>query len=140
MKIHWIVWKTLMNVWNKNLKFTWWIHLVLKLIEIHFDSWTLFEWTIFLLYSETIQKTSWKIWKIFWFLWLFHKINFYFINNTNMKELNEYYDFLVQYWICTEDEINLVTSINWYSEETLNDILYCRTWYHDLEQYKEYEL
>lgn len=54
-------------------------------------------------------------------------------------ELNEYYDYLVNYGIATEEEIDLVTAINGYNEETLDDILYVRTGYRDLEQYTEYE-
>lgn len=54
-------------------------------------------------------------------------------------ELNEYYDYLVNYGIATEKEIDLVTAINGYNEETLDDILYVRTGYRDLEQYTEYE-
>lgn len=54
-------------------------------------------------------------------------------------ELNEYYNYLVEYGIATEEEIDLVTSINGYNEESLDDILYVRTGYRDLEQYTLYE-
>ena len=54
-------------------------------------------------------------------------------------EINEYYDYLVNYGIATEQEIDLVTSINGYNEDTLNDILYVKSGYRDLEQYTEYE-
>lgn len=54
-------------------------------------------------------------------------------------ELNIIFDYLVNYNIATEEEVNLVTSINGYNEETLNDILYVRTGYRDLKQYLESE-
>lgn len=41
--------------------------------------------------------------------------------------------------IATEDEIQLVTSINGYTIETLNDILYVRTGYRSLDQMEEEE-
>ena len=54
-------------------------------------------------------------------------------------ELNDIYDYFINYEIATEDEIDLVTTINGYNEETFNDILYVRTGYRDMEQYLEYE-
>lgn len=54
-------------------------------------------------------------------------------------ELEEIYDYFINYGIATEEEIDLVTAINGYNEETLNDILYARSGYHDMEQYTEYE-
>ena len=46
---------------------------------------------------------------------------------------------LVEYGICTSDELALVTDINGNSMQTVNDILYARTGYHSIEQYKECE-
>lgn len=46
-------------------------------------------------------------------------------------------DLLIQYEIATEEELKLITWINWYNEETLNDILFYRTWYRTRTQYKE---
>ena len=54
-------------------------------------------------------------------------------------ELNEQFNYLIENGICTEDEMKLVTSINGYNEESVNDILYVRTGYRDMEQYLEYE-
>ena len=48
---------------------------------------------------------------------------------------DEFFDFLVEYGIATEDEIRLVTDINGYNEETLNDILYARTGNRSVEQF-----
>ena len=42
---------------------------------------------------------------------------------------------IVDFGIATDDELSLVTCINGYSEETLNDVVYARTGYRDLEQY-----
>ena len=50
---------------------------------------------------------------------------------------DEFFDFLVEYGIATEEEIRLVTSINGYNEETLNDILYVRTGNRSIEQFLE---
>ena len=47
---------------------------------------------------------------------------------------NLLYDFIRDNEIATESEIELVTNINGYSEETLNDIIRCRTGYHDVPQ------
>jgi len=44
------------------------------------------------------------------------------------------YDYLIDYRIANDDEISLVTNINGINDETLNDILYARTGYHDLYQ------
>lgn len=50
------------------------------------------------------------------------------------------WDFLLDYGIATDDEIQLVTTINGYNESTLEDILYARTGYSDFDQYKEESL
>lgn len=54
-------------------------------------------------------------------------------------ELNKMFDYLEEMEIATGEEIQLVTDINGWSEETVNDILFARTGYRDLEQYTEYE-
>lgn len=41
------------------------------------------------------------------------------------------------YGIATEEEIELVTNINGYSEETALDILYVRTGYRSFDQFEE---
>ena len=63
-------------------------------------------------------------------------------HTTQEKEIktmtnDEFFDFLVEYGIATEEEIRLVTSINGYNEETLNDILYVRTGNRSVEQFLE---
>jgi len=47
---------------------------------------------------------------------------------------------LINYGIATENELQLITSINGYNLETLEDVLYCRTGYRSWDQYKESEL
>ena len=54
-------------------------------------------------------------------------------------ELNEMFDYLGTLGIATDEEIQLITAINGWNEETVNDILYVRTGYRNLEQYTEYE-
>ena len=44
------------------------------------------------------------------------------------------WDLIVDLNIATDDEINLVSDINGYSEETLMDIIYARTGLRSLEQ------
>ena len=56
-----------------------------------------------------------------------------------MVDLDEYYQYLIDMEIATEEELDLVTGISGYSEETLDAVLYYRSGYHDLEQYTEYE-
>lgn len=54
-------------------------------------------------------------------------------------ELNEYYDYLIEYLGVNEETIKCITGINGYNEETLDSILYYYTGYRDLEQYTRYE-
>lgn len=42
---------------------------------------------------------------------------------------------LIEFGIATGDEINLVSNINGYSLETMEDILYARTGLRDIEQF-----
>ena len=51
----------------------------------------------------------------------------------------EMWNKIIEYSIATEEELQLVTSIDGYNEETLNNVVYCRTAYNDLEQYLEFE-
>jgi len=57
-----------------------------------------------------------------------------------MNKFEEFYDYLVDYGVVTEDEISLVCSINGSSVDTLNSILYSRVGYRSLEQWMEMEL
>lgn len=50
---------------------------------------------------------------------------------------DEYWGLLIEHGIATEDELQLITNINGYSEETLDDVLYARTGYRSWEQYCE---
>ena len=47
----------------------------------------------------------------------------------------EMWEKIVDFGIATDDELSLVTCLNGYTEETLNDVVYARTGYRDLEQY-----
>tara|TARA_R100001594_G_scaffold78139_1_gene112704 strand:+ start:293 stop:472 length:180 start_codon:yes stop_codon:yes gene_type:complete len=49
------------------------------------------------------------------------------------------WDFLVDFGIATDKEIRLVTSINGTNEDSLNSILYSRTAYRSMEQFRECE-
>lgn len=61
-------------------------------------------------------------------------------NFNNEKTYKELWDFIVNNNIATEDELKLVSSINGWRLETLEDVLYVRTGYRDMQQYKECEL
>lgn len=51
-----------------------------------------------------------------------------------MKTLDYIWGRVIELGIATEEELQLVTSINGYSEESINDVIYVRTGYRDLEQ------
>ena len=52
------------------------------------------------------------------------------------QELIDTWDYIVDNNIATDEELRLVTSINGMSIDTLNDVLYVRTGYRDIKQYK----
>lgn len=52
----------------------------------------------------------------------------------NNKLLAKLWNFILTNNIATEDELDLVTDINGYNEEALNEIIYSRTGYRDYEQ------
>lgn len=51
-----------------------------------------------------------------------------------MDKIARVWDLIVNYDIATEEELQLVTDINGYSIETLNDVIYARTGYHNIDQ------
>lgn len=51
-----------------------------------------------------------------------------------MVNFDKYWNYLVETGIATDEELKLITCINGYNEEALNDVLYVRTGYRDLEQ------
>lgn len=54
--------------------------------------------------------------------------------------LEDMFDILVEGDIATEEEVQLVTCINGWSQETLEDILFARTGYRSFKQMFEVEL
>ena len=62
-----------------------------------------------------------------------------FANNDTYSQVDRIYDYLVECQIATATEIRLVTSINGYNVESLNDILYSRTGYKCISQLQEVE-
>ena len=56
-----------------------------------------------------------------------------------MEEINAMWEWLEEMEIATYEELKLITGINGYSMETLNDVLYYRTGYRDREQYEDAE-
>ena len=59
--------------------------------------------------------------------------------NLDYNDVNEVYNYLIDYGFFTENELNLITNINGYNLETLNDCLYSKFGYRDLEQMLEEE-
>ena len=53
------------------------------------------------------------------------------------KKRDELWDYLLEREIATENELQLVTSINGFKLETLESVLYVRTAYRSLDQIKE---
>jgi hypothetical protein len=56
------------------------------------------------------------------------------ISNTTIQKAIQ----IIDYGIATDEEIELVTSLNGYTEETLDDIVYVRTDCQDLEEFKDH--
>ena len=50
------------------------------------------------------------------------------------RNIEDVWGLLVDMEIATDEELQLVTSINGYNIDTLNDVIYVRTGYHDMEQ------
>ena len=55
-------------------------------------------------------------------------------------ELETLWDNLVNYEIATVEELRLITDINGYNLEALEDVLYARTGYRSWDQFKDSEL
>ena len=53
--------------------------------------------------------------------------------------LGQYYDYLIDYELVSEEALDIITSINGYNEKTLDDVLYCVSGYRGIEEYLEYE-
>ena len=51
--------------------------------------------------------------------------------------IEDVWDYLVESQIATKEELTLITNINGYNEQSLNDVIYARTGYHDIEQLQE---
>lgn len=54
-----------------------------------------------------------------------------------MNTVKIIWDAICEYGIATKEELELVTSINGYNENTLNDVVYVRTGYRNIEQLLE---
>ena len=50
-------------------------------------------------------------------------------------DLSKLWDNILSYGIATEEELQLISSINGYNETTLNDVIYVRTGYHTIDEY-----
>lgn len=52
-----------------------------------------------------------------------------------MDNITKLWDFLLNYGIATQAELELATGLTGYNEKTLNDVLYLRTGNRSTEQY-----
>ena len=53
------------------------------------------------------------------------------------KKVDEVWDLLIEYGVATQEELELITCINGYNIDTLNDVIYARTGYRDIEQVQD---
>jgi len=53
------------------------------------------------------------------------------------EQLNNMYDTMIELGLCTFEELELVTSINGFNAQAMNDIVYVRYGYNTLDQYVE---
>ena len=54
-----------------------------------------------------------------------------------VSEVNELWEELIERGIATEEQLQLITNVNGYSIQTLEDVLYCQTGYRTLDQMDE---
>lgn len=55
------------------------------------------------------------------------------------EQRDELWDYLIDNQIASEESLQLLTNVNGFSLDTLEDALYALTGYHSLEQIKEAE-
>ena len=55
------------------------------------------------------------------------------------RDLNMIWEFITDEGIATDEELQLITSINGYNIEALNDVIYIRSGYRSMEQFEESE-
>lgn len=53
-------------------------------------------------------------------------------------DIAKLWDYIIENDIASEETLKIITSINGYNIETLNDVLYATTGYRSLEQIKEH--
>ena len=53
--------------------------------------------------------------------------------------IEEFYNYLIDYELASNETLEIITAINGYNEETLDDVLYAVSGYHDIKQYLLYE-
>jgi len=56
-----------------------------------------------------------------------------------VKDIDNMWSWLIENGVATYQELQLITDINGYKMQTLNDVLYARTGYRDREQYEDAE-
>jgi hypothetical protein len=51
-----------------------------------------------------------------------------------MEKISKIWNLLVDTGMFTDEELKLIVSVNGYNEEAINDVIYVRYGYHDIEQ------
>lgn len=57
----------------------------------------------------------------------------------DFENVGQAYNFMLTNEIASEETLAVITSINGYNIDTLNDVLYCQSGYHNFEQLYECE-
>lgn len=55
-------------------------------------------------------------------------------------EKEQIWNIIINYGITTEEELKLITDINGFSTETLNDVNFIRTEHRDISQFLKYQI
>jgi hypothetical protein len=56
-----------------------------------------------------------------------------------LNNVHEIWDFIIEHNITSEETLQVVTNLNGYNAETLNEVLYVVTGYRSIEQYEDSE-
>ncbi len=55
--------------------------------------------------------------------------------NNEFNNIDGAWDYIIEYGIATQEELQLITHINGYSIETLDSVIYARTGFNTVEQF-----
>lgn len=61
----------------------------------------------------------------------------YYVKDFNDLEMDTIWDLFLDYNVCSEEALSLITSINGYNTDTMKDVLYAAMGLRSLEQFVE---